>query len=491
MRIREVLGQNKAVLEKGYTKAVDMWSVGCVTTVVLTGERPFSWTSKKHTQQSSQSAIDEAMRDCNLGGLEQVDTWQQLTGYPRDFVTKLLILDENARWTAEQALDHPWFTNEHCKEELMAVYKKAIHGWQKNMLPPDTIENIAGYRAPSVSKPTAFNRYMCNPCSRQRSVTPKQKRKKYIPIEAHYQPHHKNVQSKLFPRPTTPVTVADVRKLNERPDEPTAPMRFGRYAEANGTNTKPRAAQCEQDERPSLPCVALDFGSLPKPLDGPTTDAGKAWMPPSSQKRQLLDVIPVVESGARQRGSPTKKPSSPLRRKSGAFCSKQGLDDAFDIKDDSTVILNSPLVDRNTGDASESLSSTVWDQINRRQPMKLGPPLESETPQRAVLGSFVSHDSPLESNERGLETNKPQLETSVPSSPGFAQATKRTTEDDHATSSKRRRTLKDPLEETSHPPKPSVTQDFQIGERAKQVNELDSVQASLPADLTDSIRTAY
>ena len=128
-----------------------MWSVGCVTTVVLTGERPFSWTSKRSPEQDSQAAMDEAMRNCNLDGLDRVDTWQQLTGHPKDFVTKLLVLDENVRLTAGQALEHPWFTHDFRKEDLMAVYRKAVYGWQKNPLPPDVIENICGHRPPVVS----------------------------------------------------------------------------------------------------------------------------------------------------------------------------------------------------------------------------------------------------------------------------------------------------------------------------------------------------
>ena len=145
--------------EKGYTKAVDMWSVGCVTTVLLTGSRPFSWTSKTDNKQGSQEAIDEAVRDCKLDGLGEIQEWQHLSGFPKDFVSKLLVLDENVRLTAEQALSHSWFTNGHFREDFRAVYRKAISGWQKYVLPPDAIENIAGYRPPEVTRMASFSTF--------------------------------------------------------------------------------------------------------------------------------------------------------------------------------------------------------------------------------------------------------------------------------------------------------------------------------------------
>ena len=153
----EVLGQNKAVVEKGYTKAVDMWSVGCVTTVVLTGVQPFSWASKD-ANQSTQSATSEAARNANLDGVEHFEEWKRLTGYPKDLVQKLLILDEDARMTADQALKHDWFVNDYFREEFRQVYEKAILGWRKCILPLQDLEHIAGYGKKTVVKGSSCNK---------------------------------------------------------------------------------------------------------------------------------------------------------------------------------------------------------------------------------------------------------------------------------------------------------------------------------------------
>jgi len=85
------------VLEcKSYSKACDMWSVGIITYVLLTGRFPF-WHKNK-------SQLYDLIRYANYGwppGLE-------ISTEAQDLISHLLDKSPDKRYTAEQALQHQW-----------------------------------------------------------------------------------------------------------------------------------------------------------------------------------------------------------------------------------------------------------------------------------------------------------------------------------------------------------------------------------------------
>ena len=107
-----------------------MWSVGVVATLILTGDRPFSWDHE----------LDLPLID---GQYEQRSDWQSLRGQPKDFVQKLLVLNEAIRLTADQALHHEWFTNKSLCNAYRIVYEKAISGWKRSASGIKQIDTIA------------------------------------------------------------------------------------------------------------------------------------------------------------------------------------------------------------------------------------------------------------------------------------------------------------------------------------------------------------
>ncbi|KAL4890360.1 kinase-like domain-containing protein [Aspergillus ambiguus] len=96
----------------GYTKAVDMWSLGLVACVVLTDYMPEDPYSVNYTE------------------LEEV--FHKYCGRHRaaDFVFKLLMPDEDSRMTAKEALRHAWFANKIDGLSIRQVYKKIIQDWR-------------------------------------------------------------------------------------------------------------------------------------------------------------------------------------------------------------------------------------------------------------------------------------------------------------------------------------------------------------------------
>ncbi|KAK2768153.1 hypothetical protein FQN54_000005 [Arachnomyces sp. PD_36] len=117
----EVIFGNRG--RKGYTKAVDLWSLGCVTAVLLTGGSPFI---DPITKEYSQKLANE----CDLKTLTEDENWKKAGERAKNFVSELLVLNENNRMTAKEALEHPWFTNEAHKEEFEKVYDRAVQGWK-------------------------------------------------------------------------------------------------------------------------------------------------------------------------------------------------------------------------------------------------------------------------------------------------------------------------------------------------------------------------
>ncbi|EEP79368.1 predicted protein [Uncinocarpus reesii 1704] len=112
-----------AMAKEGYTKSVDLWSLGCVTVVLLTGGSPFQ---DPETQQYSRKLAKE----CNLELLDNIKEWSHVGPRAKGFVHGLLILDEKRRMTAKAALMHAWFTNSTHKEIFDRIYQKAISDWK-------------------------------------------------------------------------------------------------------------------------------------------------------------------------------------------------------------------------------------------------------------------------------------------------------------------------------------------------------------------------
>lgn len=84
-----------------YSTAVDMWSVGCVTFIMLAGSMPFI----AEGQEAMMQVIQEGNYDDAI--LDEIE----LSGAGLDFIESLLRVNPASRMTGEQALDHPWLSN--------------------------------------------------------------------------------------------------------------------------------------------------------------------------------------------------------------------------------------------------------------------------------------------------------------------------------------------------------------------------------------------
>lgn len=105
--VREILGTPEYVAPEilnyePISTASDMWSIGVLIYVMLTGESPFLGEEKQETFLNiSQVNVDYSQ-----------DVFQGISDLAVDFIQSLLIKNPRKRATAEQCLNHPWLNGD-------------------------------------------------------------------------------------------------------------------------------------------------------------------------------------------------------------------------------------------------------------------------------------------------------------------------------------------------------------------------------------------
>ncbi|CAO2649610.1 Nn.00g069950.m01.CDS01 [Neocucurbitaria sp. VM-36] len=154
----EVHRANRAIpAEKGYSKSIDMWSLGSITAAILTGDVIF--TDRNHPKYSKdpRTVIIELAAICNLSVLDEDDhpLWGTVGDRPKHFIKGLLVLEEDARLTASEALKHPWFS---CyAEDFEELYARSIEGWEPRQKNVQLVERISKVAPNLVASDLAVN----------------------------------------------------------------------------------------------------------------------------------------------------------------------------------------------------------------------------------------------------------------------------------------------------------------------------------------------
>ncbi|ESO92904.1 hypothetical protein LOTGIDRAFT_162384 [Lottia gigantea] len=87
----------EVIKREEYGKPVDMWGLGVLSFILLSGYPPFCGTKER--------LYDLIVKGSYFFRPKQ---WETLSNESKDFVSKLLELDPSKRLTVEEALNHPW-----------------------------------------------------------------------------------------------------------------------------------------------------------------------------------------------------------------------------------------------------------------------------------------------------------------------------------------------------------------------------------------------
>ncbi len=96
------------VLEGSYDKSCDIWSIGVMTYVMLTGRPPFNGPND--------DAIFGKIKAAELEFSGPV--WEGISEAAKDFIRCLVRTDPQARWDAEMALQHAWLRDSLLNKDL-------------------------------------------------------------------------------------------------------------------------------------------------------------------------------------------------------------------------------------------------------------------------------------------------------------------------------------------------------------------------------------
>lgn len=86
------------VLEGSYDKRCDLWAVGVLAYILLSGTPPFNGRNEIE--------VFNKIRCCDYDFPDA--QWHYISSEAQDFISKLLHPDPNKRFTAEKALSHKW-----------------------------------------------------------------------------------------------------------------------------------------------------------------------------------------------------------------------------------------------------------------------------------------------------------------------------------------------------------------------------------------------
>lgn len=84
--------------QKPYGKECDIWSIGVVAFILLSGTPPF--------YEEDNFKLFEQIKSCKFDF--EVETWDIVSDEAKDFVGKILVADPAKRITVEEMRVHPW-----------------------------------------------------------------------------------------------------------------------------------------------------------------------------------------------------------------------------------------------------------------------------------------------------------------------------------------------------------------------------------------------
>lgn len=122
----------------GYSKAIDMWSIGAVTAMLLTNQPIFPDGRELVSGMTTLSQFSSHLQVIDGGS----EIWQRVGRRAKAFLKGCLTTHEEDRLTASEGLKHKWFTHPRYHAEFDAAYQRAIQDWKPRAEDPGLVEDI-------------------------------------------------------------------------------------------------------------------------------------------------------------------------------------------------------------------------------------------------------------------------------------------------------------------------------------------------------------
>ncbi|KAL3982886.1 Calcium/calmodulin-dependent protein kinase type 1 [Acanthocheilonema viteae] len=135
--------------QKPYGKAVDIWSIGVITYILLCGYPPFY-------DENDANLFGQIIR-----GEYEFDSpyWDEISESAKDFISHLMCCDPEQRYTCHQALAHPWISGDtagtkdiHCLVASHLKINLAKRNWKKAFNATTVIRQLQMLRLSSISQ---------------------------------------------------------------------------------------------------------------------------------------------------------------------------------------------------------------------------------------------------------------------------------------------------------------------------------------------------
>jgi serine/threonine protein kinase len=121
----------------GYSKAIDIWSIGCVTATMINNVPMFP-----HLLQYDLSEIELPELAACLEVLDDRQIWGHIGVRAKGFLRGCLAPKDADRLTAREGLSHEWFTHPHYRADFDAAYKRAIQDWKPRPYDANVVKTI-------------------------------------------------------------------------------------------------------------------------------------------------------------------------------------------------------------------------------------------------------------------------------------------------------------------------------------------------------------